>query len=94
MEEVPRRHPGGLREVEGIFQYYEDWECWDYVSQRVNNETLQRWLAMLTNNQLRRTVIREAQIWIWKNPRAQIRRNCGCRLCNPGWGSQVRDVDM
>nr|AAS18423.1 protein 2 [Small ruminant lentivirus] len=94
MEEVPRRHPGGLREVDGIFQFYEDWECWDYVSRRVPDEVLQRWLAMLSNNQLRRRVIREAQQWIWKNNRARIVRNCGCRQCNPGWGSQVRDIDM
>nr|QPZ85485.1 tat protein [Small ruminant lentivirus] len=94
MEEVPRRHPGGLRGVEGIFQYYEDWECWDYVSQRVPNELLQRWLAMLTNNQLRRKVLREMQKWIWRHKQEQARRNCGCRLCNPGWGSQVRDVEL
>ncbi|AAA46782.1 tat protein [Ovine lentivirus] len=94
MEEAPRRRPGGSREAEGIFRYYEDWECWDHVSQRVPNEVLQRWLAMLTNNQLRRKVIREAQIWMWKNANAPIRRNCGCRLCNPGWGSQVRDVEL
>ncbi|AAA48361.1 tat protein [Visna-maedi virus] len=94
MEEVPRRQPGGLVEVEGVFQFYEDWECWDYVSQRVPGERLQRWLAMLTNNQLRRQVIREAQIWMWKHKGAAVRRNCGCRLCNPGWGSQVRNVEL
>nr|ALU34106.1 Vpr accessory protein [Small ruminant lentivirus] len=94
MEEVPRRHPGGLREVDGIFQFYEDWECWDHVGQRVPNEVLQRWLAMLSNNQLRRRVIREAQKWIWRNKGARVVRNCSCRLCNPGWGSQVRDINI
>nr|AYG99210.1 tat protein [Small ruminant lentivirus] len=94
MEEAPRRRIGGSRETEGIFQYYEDWECWDYVSQRVPDELLQRWLAMLTNNQLRRKVIKEAQKWAWKNARATIKRECGCRVCNPGWGSQVREVDL
>nr|AYG99053.1 tat protein [Small ruminant lentivirus] len=94
MEEVPRRRPGGLREVQGIFQYYTDWECWDWVSQRVPEEILQRWLAMLTNTQLRRRVIREAQKYIWVRPKSRVRRNCGCRLCNPGWGSQVRDVEL
>ncbi|AYG99195.1 tat protein [Small ruminant lentivirus] len=93
MEEVPRRYPGGQEGVEGIFQYYEDWECWDWVSKRVPPEILQRWLAMLTNSQLRRKVVREAQKYMWRNPTARVRRECGCRLCNPGWGSQVREVE-
>nr|AAD24527.1 Tat [Brazilian caprine lentivirus]AAD24529.1 Tat [Brazilian caprine lentivirus]AAD24531.1 Tat [Brazilian caprine lentivirus]AAD24533.1 Tat [Brazilian caprine lentivirus]AAD24537.1 Tat [Brazilian caprine lentivirus] len=94
MEEAPRRYPGGNRDADGIFQYYEEWECWDWVSQRVPGDILQRWLAMLTNSQLRRKVVKEMQRWIWRNPRAPIIRNCGCRLCNPGWGSEVRDVEL
>uniref|UniRef100_Q7LZ03 Probable Vpr-like protein n=2 Tax=Visna-maedi virus TaxID=2169971 RepID=Q7LZ03_9RETR len=94
MEEAPRRRPGGTQEIAGIFQFYEDWECWDYVSQRVPDEILQRWLAMLTNQRLRRLVITEAQKWVWRNPKAPVRKNCGCRACNPGWGSQVRTVDL
>nr|AYG99073.1 tat protein [Small ruminant lentivirus] len=93
MEEAPGRYPGGQEEVEGIFQYYEDWECWNWASRRAPPDLLQRWLAMLNNNQLRRKVIREAQKFGWRYPKARVRRNCGCRLCNPGWGSQVRNVE-
>nr|AMR71155.1 tat [Small ruminant lentivirus] len=95
MEQAPIRRPGVRDlEVQGIFEFYEDWETWDRASQRVPFELLQRWLAMLSNNNLRRQVVREAQKWLWQHPKAPVARNCGCRLCNPGWGSEVRTVNM
>nr|AYG99058.1 tat protein [Small ruminant lentivirus] len=62
-------------------------ETWQRTSVRVPNEVLQRWLAMLKIGRNRGRVCKEMQKWMWRHPKAPVIRSCGCRLCNPGWGT-------
>nr|AAG48631.1 tat protein [Caprine arthritis encephalitis virus] len=71
--------------AEEIFE--QEAESWKRTSVRVPNDILQRWLAMLRQRGNRKKVLREMQKWAWRNPTARVIRPCGCRLCNPGWGS-------
>nr|AEF12555.1 tat protein [Caprine arthritis encephalitis virus] len=62
-------------------------DCWQWTSVRVPNQILQMWLAMLKNGRNRSKVYKQMQKWMWRHPKAPVIRACGCRLCNPGWGT-------
>nr|AEF12561.1 tat protein [Caprine arthritis encephalitis virus] len=62
-------------------------DCWQWTSIRVPDKILQMWLAMLRNNSYRGKVYKQMQKFMWRHPRAPVIRPCGCRMCNPGWGT-------
>nr|P21124.1 RecName: Full=Probable Vpr-like protein; AltName: Full=Protein S; AltName: Full=Protein Tat [Caprine arthritis encephalitis virus strain Cork]AAA42890.1 tat protein [Caprine arthritis encephalitis virus] len=85
-EELPQRretHPEEL--VRNVRERERD--TWQWTSIRVPEEILQRWLAMLRSGRNRKKVYREMQKWMWIHPKGPVIRACGCRLCNPGWGT-------
>nr|AYG99215.1 tat protein [Small ruminant lentivirus] len=85
-EEPPQRRELTTEEVtRSIWERERD--TWQWTSIRVPGEILQRWLAMLRLGRNRRKVYREMQKWMWRHPEAPVIRPCGCRLCNPGWGT-------
>nr|AAD24513.1 Tat [Brazilian caprine lentivirus] len=85
-EEAPQR-----REIHQEDLVRDIWEregdAWQWISVRAPGEVLQRWLAMLKSGRNRKRVLREMQKLMWRYPKAPVIRPCGCRLCNPGWGT-------
>nr|AYG99235.1 tat protein [Small ruminant lentivirus] len=87
MNEEPPRRREVLRGERGMTIWERERDAWQWTSIRVPGEILQRWLAMLRLGRNRGKVYREMQKWMWRHPKAPVIRSCGCRLCNPGWGT-------